>query len=211
VRVLNLSLGCYADQAPAREVMREIIDSVREVNPDMVIVAAAGNREQTKSGRFTELGDYWPAALENVVAVCAVERPGETTWAEWSNRRPWIDFAASRSDLLSTYIEGYLPPRAEGKLPKKEVKHYEGWATWSGTSFAAALVSGALALLVRWPDRPTAAAEALARLRVGDDELTGGRTKAKDEVPSVPVVKLQTCEAQAQAKENCAFGEQAAG
>ena len=90
-----------------------------------VVVAAAGNSGVTRP--------YWPAALPGVVAVGALDATG----APWpfSNHDSWIDIWARGVDVVSTYLDG-------------------GWARWSGTSAAAAQVSGAIAALIDqgvWP------------------------------------------------------------
>lgn len=178
VDVLNLSLGCYADDAGARAVMQRLVDDLREINPRMVIVAAAGNLlgpDQPKRP-----GNFWPAALDGVVAVGAVEQPDSVSWAQWSNRGPWVDLAAPGHMLLSTHGSA---PRGGEDAP--------GWAWWSGTSFATAVVSGAIARLMTGPE-PVSATEAVAQLR--DGVLASGWTDPDGDTPSVPVVGLRTWE-----------------
>lgn len=188
VRVLNLSLGCRASDREAREVMRQMVDDLLRINPDLVIVAAAGN---TGGPGDPEPGEnFWPATDDRVLAVGAVETPKSTRWAEWSNRGPWIDLAAPAKDILSTYVAGTLRPTEKG------AQHYRGWATWSGTSFAAAVVSGAIAHLMTTPDA-TSARDAVALLRAG--RFSSGWTEAEGDVPPVPVVRLRTWEDQRQA------------
>ena len=180
VHVLNLSLGCYADDPGARPVMQRLVDDLRSVNPEMVVVAAAGNL----LGRDEPAGPatFWPAALDDVVAVGAVTDPAAATWAEWSNRGPWVDLAAPGHVLLSTHVRRRSGADNGGGSAR-------GWAWWSGTSFAAAVVSGAIASLMTTPER-ISAREAVARLRTG--ELSTGWTEAEADVPSVPVVGLRT-------------------
>lgn len=203
VHVLNLSLGCYADEPDAREVMQGVVDDLLSINSDMVIVAAAGNLNPDEPA-VSDPQPFWPAALGNVVAVGAVDRPDSTTWSSWSNRGPWVNLAAPADDLLSTFVKGWLKT-SEGKEPNE----YEGWATWSGTSFAAAVVSGAIARLMTGPE-PMTAREAVDRLRAG--EYSSGRTEAgktaEGDVPPVPIVTLDTWDDQCRAKEHCWCGPQ---
>jgi subtilisin family serine protease len=189
VRVLNLSLGCRASDREAREVMRQMVDDLLLINPDLVIVAAAGNTGGPGDPQTGE--NFWPAADDRVIAVGAVETPEATQWAPWSNRGPWIDLAAPARDLLSTYLVARL--RTSEKNGKQQ---YRGWARWSGTSFAAAVVSGAIAHLMTTPDA-TCARDAVALLRAG--RLSTGWTEAEDDVPPVPVVQLRTWEDQKEA------------
>ncbi|MEN3535875.1 S8/S53 family peptidase [Microbispora sp. ZYX-F-249] len=93
------------------------------------VVACAGN---TASPR-----PFWPAALPGVVAVGALDGDAR---AEFSAYGPWVDVWAPGVGLTSSFLE---------------YGDFRGYATWSGTSFAAALVTGALARLCREapPDR----------------------------------------------------------
>ncbi len=106
--------------------------------------------------------------------------------APWSNGGDWLNLAAPGKDLLSTYIDGQLQP---DKLP--EPIPYEGWAIWSGTSFAAAVVSGAIAqLMTTRPTGQISAVDAANRLRGG--EMSTAWTERDGDIPAVPVVPLRT-------------------
>lgn len=142
ISVLNLSFACYtADGQPPLALAR----AVDRVHPDVVVVAAAGNHAGTgapeggnsdpSAAGFVELPS-WPAALDDVVAVGALDANDQT--AEFSPDRPWVDVAARGVDLRSTF----LPEAVAGGY---DVSFPPGWAEWSGTSFAAGLVSGAIA------------------------------------------------------------------
>jgi hypothetical protein len=185
VQVLDLSLGCFADDPDAREVMQQLVDDLHSVNPEMVIVAAAGNLGGP--GEPEAPADFWPAALLDVVAVGAVESPSSTTWTPWSNQGRWVDLAAPASQLVSTFVTGTL------SSPDGEERSYEGWARWSGTSFAAAVAAGAIARLMTGR-RPLTAKEAVAALRSG--AYSSGWTAAEGDVPAVPVVRLATWDQQ---------------
>jgi thermitase len=83
-----------------------------------VIVAAAGNTGSS--------APVYPAAYPHVICVAATDKADSL--ARWSNRGEWVDLAAPGMNIYST-----LPDNCFG--------------TKSGTSFAAALVSGEAALL----------------------------------------------------------------
>ncbi|WP_369139062.1 S8 family peptidase [Modestobacter versicolor] len=185
VQVLNLSLGCFADDPNSREVMQQLVDDLHDVNPEMVVVAAAGNLGGPGEPETPE--DFWPAALRDVVSVGAVESPRSTGWAPWSNRGRWIDLAAPGSQLVSTFVEGTV------SAPDGEQLAFEGWARWSGTSFAAAVAAGAIARLMTGR-RPLTAREAVAALRSG--AYASGWTRPDGAVPAVPVVRLATWDQQ---------------
>jgi subtilisin family serine protease len=189
VHVLNLSLGCPATEFEAGEVMRQLVADLRRRHPHLVIVAAAGNL--SGDGEPPESRDFWPAACEDVVAVGAVDSPDSTRWVEWSNRAPWIDLAAPGVELLSTHVVEALPPTED----RPDVR-YTGWARWSGTSFATAVVSGAIARLMTGPEPVRLSApDAVAQLKAG--AYGRARTEQEGDVPSVPVVQLATWEEQA--------------
>ncbi|HYI58457.1 MAG TPA: S8/S53 family peptidase [Microlunatus sp.] len=129
VSVLNLSFSCYTGDGQPPLVLARAID---RVDPGVVVVAAAGNH--AAPGELAAL-PAWPAALDDVVAVGALDGDGRT--ASFSPDRPWVDVATLGVDLRSTFpdIPGFgLGKRSDGS-----------WAQWSGTSFSTALVSGAIA------------------------------------------------------------------
>jgi subtilisin family serine protease len=100
------------------------------------------------------------------VAVGATD--AERNVPEWSpepKNWPWVNVLATGKDVTSTFINGRV------ELPKGS-KDFKGFATWSGTSFAAAKVSGAVAAGTV-PGRASAATalrELMARHR-GDDGI----------------------------------------
>lgn len=183
VDVLNLSLGTR-DGTPgapgepdAEAASRKLMSKLFRLNPDLVVVAAAGNLEEGPKGGYEDDADYWPAALSaefpNLVAVGAVARSGAR--APWSNTGPWVDLVAPGEQLLSTYLF-YTPPPGD---PDPEAQRYRGWAAWSGTSFATAVVSGQVACTMS--QRQVTAQEAVALLR----------SEAARRVDGVPLVSGQ--------------------
>lgn len=94
---------------------------------DVVVVAAAGNR----GGGTTEVGA--PATIPGVLTVAGVDRGGKASF-DASSQGMTIAVSAPSEDLV-------------GAMPKF------GYATWDGTSGAAPLVSGLVALVrARFPD-----------------------------------------------------------
>lgn len=138
VKILNLSLGCWSDRADTRNVLQTMVTELLARNPELVIVAAAGNVEP---GQDRDGVEFLPAQLDNVVSVGSVRGDAGDdliTWADWSNKGPALDFAANGTAVLSTFLDGCVP-RSTGAMD------FRGWAEWSGTSFACAIVSGAIA------------------------------------------------------------------
>ena len=131
VPVINVSLGGYTqgDTAPTASgpVIAALPDSV-------VVVAAAGNDGSCRK--------FWPAALDSVVAVGALDTTGdEPQVADFSNYGDWVDVYAPGMNVYSTYLA------AEWLLPtdRPPARQMDGWATWSGTSFASPQVAAAIA------------------------------------------------------------------
>lgn len=143
VTIINLSLGYFTqdDQPPL-----PLVNTLPPMTRTRALVAAAGNAGTTRPS--------WPAALDGVLAVAAVD-PGDNAPvpASYSNHGSWVD-ASAYGDRSSTYVEGQLI------LPGQPVLPFHGFAAWAGTSFATAHVSGRLATLMTSAglDAPSAAA-----------------------------------------------------
>ncbi|MFG1942613.1 S8 family serine peptidase [Nonomuraea sp. NPDC048826] len=135
-QVLNLSFGghTFDDRPPPL-----LADALAGL-PDTVPVACAGN---TASDR-----PFYPAALTGTLAVGAVDA-SERRRAPYSAHGAWVDACARGDWLASSFLE-------QGE--------FAGYATWSGTSFATAVVAGTIAAAAR--DRPARqAAEEILGLR----------------------------------------------
>ncbi|MEU7875074.1 S8/S53 family peptidase [Dactylosporangium sp. NPDC049140] len=126
--IINLSLGGYSlDDRPPVLLTAALADLL--TNGDRVVVAAAGNDGQHDR-------PFWPAAYAGTGApwqrrVVAVAAHDGRRICNWSNTGPWITLAAPGADVLSTYVHHDGFP--------------DGWARWSGTSFAAPYVAAAIA------------------------------------------------------------------
>jgi membrane-anchored mycosin MYCP len=151
--VLNLSFVCYTEDGEAPLALAQAVD---RLGPDLVVVAAAGNHgalaDQVEAHR-----PAFPAALDEVVAVGAVDR--DRTMAAYTPREAdWVDVVALGTDVPSTYLTGRV-------YAGDAETEFDGWASWTGTSFAAALVSGAIA--ARTVPGKVSAREAYHQLRAG--------------------------------------------
>jgi hypothetical protein len=145
VDVLNLSFSGYTLDHPLA-----LAHAVRQVQTSGAIVVASAGNDATCQPTF-------PASLPGVVSVGAIGPNGP---APFTNYGPWIRACAPGVDLISSFFDGFngieqAPPG--GVDPDA----FFGWARWSGTSFAAPIVSGALARLM---ERGATGAEAVARL-----------------------------------------------
>jgi len=121
--IINLSLGGYTfDDEPSPLVS----DALARFGKHTVIVVAAGNHGSNRP--------FWPAALKSCVAVGALEAGGERR-AEFSNHGWWVDACAVGSKVEGPFLTDVTPER----------RQFAGFAEWSGTSFAAPKVAGAIA------------------------------------------------------------------
>ncbi len=172
VSIMNLSLGTFEDDPALQAAMQALVEDLLADHPGLVIVAAAGNLAKDQKPQ-----PFWPAALDRVVAVGSVGRDDSRAWAPWSNRGDWLDFAAPADGVRSTYLD--RPVAINGG----ETDFY-GWADWSGTSFAAAIVSGVLAATMT--RRGLTARRAVEWLRA---QRPGDRSRVSGTVDGVPVIR----------------------
>lgn len=114
--VVNLSLGCHTFDDKPSPVLQQAINALGR---STVVTACAGN---TASDR-----PFWPAALKQVIAVAALDGSSR---AWFSNFGWWVDASAQGVGVTSSFVQ---------------FAGFSGYATWSGTSFAAPAVAGAIA------------------------------------------------------------------
>jgi hypothetical protein len=137
--VVNLSLGSvtlYDQPSLAVEAALERIEEIeREQGREVLVVAAAGNGGDTRP--------MWPAAFRQVVSVAGLTADHRA--APWSSRGFWVD--------CSTVAEGICGPFVQGResyefTADPDTFPADSFALWSGTSFAAPQVAGAVAALM---------------------------------------------------------------
>jgi subtilisin family serine protease len=151
-RIVNMSLN---GRAPSRA----LDEAIRQAEAQGVLVVTSAGNDDANRDRVAS----YPASVESraVIAVAGVDRWGGLAWDSAYGRRS-VDIAAPGENVLIAGLDGRFSRR-------------------SGTSFAAAYVTGAAALLAS--ARPTASAarlrEALLRsARRGgdvDDLIAGGQ------------------------------------
>ena len=145
--IVNLSLGGFtAGDTPPIALAKAIAALDRRI----AVVAAAGNESRARP--------FWPAALKRVVSVAAVDRNGAP--APFSNRGWWVDACALGVDVRAEFVSG-------AEMVDGRRTDFDGWAQWSGTSFAAPHVAAAIAVWMWQHPGSTAAESAFDLLQAG--------------------------------------------
>lgn len=139
--VINLSLGGYPfSKKSAGPTLRSfsILESAIAGIPEKVaVVAAAGNCGSSD--------EFYPAAFPRVVSVAALDQAGRL-W-EHSNYGPWVQACARGVAVRGLFVKGRENPVYD---PDGRAETWDGkvnFATWTGTSFAAPLVAGQIAVV----------------------------------------------------------------
>jgi subtilisin family serine protease len=161
-QIINLSLGCQThDDLPPLAIaaaLEVIGEWEREHGREVLIVAAAGN--------YGDRRPCWPAAFRPVVSVAGLAP--DLLPAPWSSHGFWVTCSTIAHGLRSTYVEGRESPLLVA-APFEFGR--DAWATWSGTSFAAPQITGALARLHEEYGYPLR--EALGRLLAAGQPVPG--------------------------------------
>jgi Subtilase family len=169
VAVLNLSLGCATNNRVAPFSLRRAVDRLL---PTVVVVAAAGNNGdlglQAAAAGLTPVSPIYPAAIDGVIGVGAYDQQDGQPASFSPDAVPWVELMAPGVGVQSTFLSGNVQRMRHGPSGELEAEDtmdfgQPGYASWEGTSFAAANVSGEIAaLMVR---HQLSAREALHRLR----------------------------------------------
>jgi hypothetical protein len=120
VDLLNLSFGGYS--AGAMVPLTAAIENLQQAK-GTVVVASAGNDATCRP--------MWPAVLDEVIAVGALDAEGNP--AAFTNFGPWVRACTHGADVVSAFFTS------------SPVTTIADWAMWSGTSFAAPIVTGMIA------------------------------------------------------------------
>ena len=134
-KILNLSLGSQTIDDGPPVALEAALELIGQRDPEVLVIAAAGN--------YGDSRPCWPAAFRRVVAVGAV-RADLTPASEWSSHGVWVDISTVGEGVMSTYLPGEESASID---PDPDVFGLDSWAVWSGTSFAAPQIAGAIARL----------------------------------------------------------------
>ena len=149
-RIINMSLGVRTVDGTPPFAIQAALDAIAALSAGgdpPVFVAAAGN--------FGDDVRVYPAASAGVISVAALDADGDP--AAWSSRGDWVRFSTVGEGVVAPYVAGIREPDFGGATFP-----FPGWAMWTGTSFAAPQIAGALARICR-TDGVTAS-EAVTRL-----------------------------------------------
>jgi subtilase family protein len=175
VDILNLSFGCYTDDGEPPLLLAK---AVSLLSAHTLLVAAAGNHgnidDLKKEGsplakaswmaNVTDKTPVWPAAFPEVTAVGATRE--KEVLADFTPKVPWIDVVAPGVNVQSTYLAETVC--LTDPTSKKDTGDFRGRASWDGTSFAAGIVSGAVAAKIE------SGRNAREALKTALKESTGG-------------------------------------
>lgn len=146
-RIINISMAAFMGSATCPGYLQEAVDFARKKGS--IVVAAAGNDPNVPGEEVA------PANCRGVVAVGAVDRYGDKA-----------DFSTSGSNLAFSALGRFVP-----------VQDHQDYFTASGTSFAAPVVSGMLAIL--WETVPALTASEIVQFSL-DSTTAFGDTKGKN-------------------------------
>jgi subtilisin family serine protease len=160
--LINVSAGMETadDERPvAFDVAMEMLAELEEqTGREIYVVAAAGN--------FGHDRPCWPAAFPDVIAVGALTQ--QLTPTTWSSRGFWVDCSTMGEGVRSAFVQGEESPMVD---PQPDTFPPDAWALWSGTSFTAPQVAGAMARLAQ--EQNLTLRSAFARLVAGQRRIPG--------------------------------------
>jgi thermitase len=162
-QIVNLSLGTVTADGEPPVVLQSALRAAIRARPDILFVCAAGN--------YGDERPCWPGAFSgieefrrHVVSVAALRLDGDAgsdfVGARWSSHGDWVTCSVPGQGVVSTYVEG---EEMDQPPPLRKDKFGPGaWATWSGTSFAAPQLVGAIVWTMQqegWAGTPWQACE----------------------------------------------------
>jgi subtilisin family serine protease len=178
--IINLSLGLVtADDRPPLALEAAIRIAIRVADErhgiHLLLVCAAGN--------YGDERPCWPAAFceadefaQHVVSVAALrldyDDPDEVVGAEWSTHGRRITVSTLGQGVVSTYVVGTESPESDRLDP--DTFRPNSWATWSGTSFAAPQVAGAIVRIMQEEHVPTVRESCDRLLAMGEKDAIPG-------------------------------------
>jgi subtilisin family serine protease len=132
--LINLSAGTRTRRHLPPRAFQRWRATAKATYPDLVVVAAAGNDSSS---------DYfYPASFDWAVGVGSIDRDGRVS--SFSNYGPSVDAYALGRNLVSAFPQGRYLGHERPNIGD-ERRFTQRLARWSGTSFAAPVVTGLIA------------------------------------------------------------------
>jgi hypothetical protein len=126
-----------------------------------VVCAAGNNKNETEVFPAAFSRHQWKVGTVRVVAVAGLER--DSSGAGFSSRGRWVDCSTLARLVLSTFVQGTQVVTVEPVDIVDPPDHWppvvygpDSWALWTGTSFAAPQVTGAITRAAREQDKSVA-------------------------------------------------------
>lgn len=157
VDVISLSLGYYSETSADQKYTSLLADYLARFAACGVLVVASAGNSSTDRPCYPAAIAPGPGAVPIVISVGALNPNG--SYAFFSNDGPWVRCWATGAAVVSTFpmtyngsqspIDSFYEPNAPTLPQRRETidpdDFRSGFATWSGTSFAAPLAAAALA------------------------------------------------------------------
>jgi thermitase len=172
--IINLSVGVPAVGGIPPVALE---NAVRQLagDPNVLLVAAAGNNGTDEP--------MYPAAFDGVIGVGALTAEYEPAPFS-SHGKGFLDCSAVGVGVVSTFVAGLMPPEATTTVPDYLFPS-NSWAVWSGTSFSAPQICGAIAARC-WADAALSPRAAFDQLTQGEPELQGYGYVIHNLLPGTP-------------------------
>lgn len=132
IKVVNMSL---AGRAANDKALQAAINKAYSMG--IITVAAAGNEGKTEK--------LYPASLNNVISVAAIT--SKETWATFSQHNSAVDLCAPGDDILTAQAGVISYYDSSAGIWKEKCYNNKQYATNSGTSYSAPIVSAVAAML----------------------------------------------------------------
>jgi subtilisin family serine protease len=187
---VNLSFGGSALETAPPRVLQRVLSALPA---DVLVVCSAGN--------FADTRPHWPGAfaesLPGVVCVGAIDPEARVqqiegssvfglVLADFSTRGPWVSVYADGIGLEGPYC-WFTESRSSAARHDGPPVEFAGWAKWSGTSFATAVVTGRIAAYAIDNQLTTNPREAWAQLRAAAFTVGDGLGADKPYLHAQPV------------------------
>ena len=165
LHVMNMSLGSYGVETSTDKLLREEISHMRKEH-EVISVCAGGNGINNRA----QTQPCFPADWSECVAVTSLTETGENS--RWSDYNVSKDISAPGESILSTITDTYASElKSYGDDSLYVYKKNASYGYMEGTSMAAPLVSGVMALL--WATYPQlSASDAVAAVKNTATEVT---------------------------------------